>query len=248
MIANKEEIAKLPYKGLEEGAYLVGSGNTSAALAIGLCGALWGSIMITSGFTIKWPHPSYVAPVAKVTSNSKKALKPLIGNVNNVEVFKTPQFYKLAMLFYGMSGSGIALFSVAKPLMGEVFMNTLPSIVTPSFTSTYVMFLSIGNLIGRILWALFLDKYGGRLTFNIFTMASIPLYGSIPFLINWLIHSHSSIPLYLFLGSTFLFITMVGGTFALLPAYEAELYGAKFAGPIHNRVFLGLSVSSFTVP
>lgn len=35
------------------------------------------------------------------------------------------------MVFYGMSGAGIALFSVAKPLMGEVFMNTLPNIVTP---------------------------------------------------------------------------------------------------------------------
>lgn len=87
VIANKEEIAKLPYKGLEEGAYIVGSGNTAAALAIGLSGLLWGSIMITSGFTIKWPHPSYVAPVANINTASKKAIKPLIGNVNNVEVF-----------------------------------------------------------------------------------------------------------------------------------------------------------------
>lgn len=110
------------------------------------------------------------------------------------------------------------------------------------------MFLSIGNLIGRILWALFLDKYGGKLTFNIFTITSVPLYASIPFLINWLIQSHSSIPLYIFLGSTFMFITMVGGTFALLPAFEAELYGSKYAATIHNRVFLGLSISSFTVP
>jgi hypothetical protein len=36
-----------------------------------------------------------------------------------------------------------------------------------------------------------------------------------------------SLPIYGFIGSSVLCISMMGGTYALLPAYEADLYGNK---------------------
>ncbi len=54
---------------------------------------------------------------------------------------------------------------MAKPLMGEVFSSQFPQMVTPHFASNYVMMLSLGNLLGRLGWALFSDKFGRKLTF-----------------------------------------------------------------------------------
>ncbi len=41
---------------------------------------------------------------------------------------------------------------------------------------------------------------------------------------------------------------MLGGTFALLPAYEADLFGQKYVGNIHGKILLALSVSALGGP
>lgn len=51
---------------------------------------------------------------------------------------KTPQFYGLATTFFCVACGGMGLFSVAKPMMGEVFSSTLPTLVTAGFASLYV--------------------------------------------------------------------------------------------------------------
>ena len=40
----------------------------------------------------------------------------------------------------------------------------------------------------------------------------------------------------------------MGGTFAVLPAYEADLYGPKYVGPIHGRFLLAATVSTTLGP
>jgi hypothetical protein len=61
----------------------------------------------------------------------------------------------------------------------------------------------------------------------IFTLASVPLYMSIPSFISMVVENGQSLPIYGFIGSSVLCISMMGGTYAILPAYEADLYGAK---------------------
>ncbi len=51
---------------------------------------------------------------------------------------RTPQFLALALTNFCVGCCGFGLFSVAKPMMGEVFSSTLPSIVTAGFASAYV--------------------------------------------------------------------------------------------------------------
>lgn len=41
---------------------------------------------------------------------------------------------------------------------------------------------------------------------------------------------------------------MLGGTFALLPAYEADIFGSKYVGNIHGKVLLSLSMSAIGGP
>ncbi|CAN0488257.1 unnamed protein product, partial [Scytosiphon promiscuus] len=60
------------------------------------------------------------------------------NNVNPTVAMKTPQFYALSTTFFCVACGGIGLFSVAKPMMGEVFSSTLPTLVTAGFASLYV--------------------------------------------------------------------------------------------------------------
>lgn len=60
------------------------------------------------------------------------------NNVNPTMALKTPQFYALSTTFFCVACGGIGLFSVAKPMMGEVFSSTLPTLVTAGFASLYV--------------------------------------------------------------------------------------------------------------
>lgn len=39
-------------------------------------------------------------------------------------------------------------------------------------------------------------------------------------------------------------VSMMGGVFAILPAYEADLFGTKFVGAIHGRMLLFSSAAA----
>merc|ERR1711962_399538 len=83
-------------------------------------------------------------------------------------------------------------------------------------------------------------------------LGPIPIFGCLPFLINECVLNPSGplAPLYLaaFCGSTVAAITILGGTFAVLPTYEADLYGPKYVGAIHGRFLLAATVSTILGP
>lgn len=241
VIANAADIAKLPYD-LAEGIYIVGSGSTGSASALAICGLGYLSIMLGSAFWIKRPSPKTVLPPAPASSSCSD------GNVNADTLLRTPQFALLSTSFFCISCGGMGLFSVAKPMMSEVFSGTLPGVVTASFASAYVMMLSGANLSGRLGWSAFSDLFGRRSTFHIFTIGSIPLYLSIPYFVSQVIETQSELPLYAFVGASFLAITCMGGTYALLPAYEADLFGSKYIGAIHGRFLLASTAAALIGP
>jgi hypothetical protein len=97
---------------------------------------------------------------------------------------------------------------------------------------------------GRLGWAAISDQIGRRNTFFIFTLGSVPLYLALPTIVDSVVSSSSAVPLYAFCGVTMAAISGMGGVFALLPAYEADLFGTKFVGAIHGRMLLFSSVAS----
>ena len=91
------------------------------------------------------------------------------------------------------------------------------------------------------------DVIGRRSTFVLFTLGSIPLYLALPSLVTAAATTGST-PLYVFIGCTAGAISFMGGTFALLPAYEADLFGSKYVGAIHGRMLLYSSVAALAGP
>ena len=146
----------------------------------------------------------------------------------------------------------MGIMAVAKPMIQSVFADSMPALVTTSFASAYLMSLAMGNLGGRLGWAAISDKIGRRNTFHIYTLGAVPLFGALPFLIDQCV-SNPSGPMaqfYLtaFCASTVAAISILGGTFAVLPAYEADLYGPKYVGPIHGRFLLAATASTIVGP
>ena len=94
------------------------------------------------------------------------------------------------------------------------------------------------------MWAAVSDAIGRRNTFFIFTLATAPIYFSLPTLVETTLASGTALPLYAFCASSALVISIMGGTFAIMPAYEADLFGTKNVGPIHGRMLLYSSVAA----
>eukprot|EP00993_Chasmostoma_nieuportense_P006232 NODE_684_length_1951_cov_34.514254_g635_i0.p1 GENE.NODE_684_length_1951_cov_34.514254_g635_i0~~NODE_684_length_1951_cov_34.514254_g635_i0.p1 ORF type:complete len:607 (+),score=151.82 NODE_684_length_1951_cov_34.514254_g635_i0:54-1823(+) len=244
VIANGHDLAALPYT-LPEGVYVVGSGSTGSVAALGVCGFGYFVIMMASAFAIRRPSPSYL-PQGYTSPAGSDGLPQ--RNVTVDAVMKTPQFYLLASTFFCVATGGMGLFSVAKPMMSEVFSGSLPTLVTASFGTGYLLMLTGANLSGRLGWAAFSDRFGRRTSFQIFTLGSIPLYLLVPYCVSSVVSNPSAVPLSIFMVSTVTAITCMGGTYAILPAYESDLFGAKYVGAIHGRMLLASTAAALVGP
>jgi MFS family permease len=101
---------------------------------------------------------------------------------------------------------------------------------------------------GRLGWATVSDYIGRRPTFYLFTFMSAPLYFSLPYFISSVVEHGSALPLYAFIGSTVACISFMGGTYAILPPYEADLYGAKNVGSIHGVMMAYSALAALVGP
>lgn len=246
--ATNAELAKLPYD-LAEGYYVVGSGNTGVGSSLMAIGGIYAATIMASSLMIRKPAAGYIpagwTPPASAAGGVEQ-------NVNTNMAMKTPQFWLLFSTSTLLATGGMGLISVAKPMIGDIFTKALPHLVTASFASAYLMAMASGNLGGRIGWAGLSDKIGRRNIFHMFTIGSVPLFLSLPYCINQVVTNPDSAmaPLYLgiFCASTVASISVLGGTFAVLPAYEADLYGPKYVQAIHGRFLIAATVSTIAGP
>ena len=72
------------------------------------------------------------------------------NNVHIDQALKTPQFYFLWIVLCFNVTAGIGVIGVAKTMMIEIFTPSLPAIVTAGFAGTYVLMISVFNMVGRI--------------------------------------------------------------------------------------------------
>jgi hypothetical protein len=164
------------------------------------------------------------------------------------EALKTPQFYLLWIVLCFNVTAGIGVLGVARTMMDEIFGTTLPEIVDAGFAATYVLMLSLFNMLGRFFWASASDYLGRQRTYSIFFLLGIALYLSIPYWARRVSTSPDVVWLILFYTVTMLIFTMYGGGFATIPAYLADLFGARFVGGIHGRLLTAWSVAGALGP
>jgi MFS family permease len=144
--------------------------------------------------------------------------------------------------------AGIGVLGVAKTMMSEIFGTTLPGIVDGAFAATYVVMISVFNMVGRFLWASTSDYIGRRNTYWIFFALGIVLYLSIPYCAQQVSVQPAVVWLVYFYAATMIIFTMYGGGFATIPAYLADMFGTKYVGGIHGRLLTAWSTAGVLGP
>jgi MFS family permease len=167
-----------------------------------------------------WNPPEKVSKQKSVTRNA---------------ALRTPQFYLLwTMLFINVT-AGIGILAQASPIVQDLFQQT------PAEAATFVLLLSIFNLIGRFFWASSSDYIGRRNTYTTFFAVQVVLFLLIPGIAgrgDWLY----------FQASLFVVVSMYGGGFATIPAFLADIFGPDNVGAIHGAVLTAWSAAAIAGP
>jgi MFS family permease len=167
-----------------------------------------------------WSPPEKVASQKSVTRNA---------------ALRTPQFYLLWGILFINVTAGIGILAQASPLVQDIFGKS------PVEAATFVLLLSIFNLIGRFFWASSSDYLGRRNTYTTFFAVQTVLFLLIPSLAGrgeW----------GLFQASLFVVVSMYGGGFATIPAFLADLFGQENVGAIHGAVLTAWSAAAIAGP
>ena len=232
----------------QEGAYLVGTGTVGAAQTFFTLGAVYFLVMMIAAFSYRIPPEGWLP--AGWTPPEEGETKKMITqhHVDINEALRTPQFYQLWIVLCFNVTAGIGVLAVAKTMMTEIFGTTLPGVVDLKFAATYVLMISLFNMVGRFFWASASDYLGRKNTYMIFFGLGILLYCSIPFFAQKVSADPAVVWLVGFYAATMLIFTMYGGGFATIPAYLADIFGTRFVGGIHGRLLTAWSTAGVLGP
>ena len=271
-----QNIGNKSSEALQEGLYLVGSGNTGTAMTFATLGALYFITMNLGAFGYRLPPKDYesyimskakgemVSPVKDIPKIGKESEDVSVsayhqrGSVSIKSALKTPQFYQLWTVLFCNVTAGIGVIGVAKTMMRDIFGGSLPDIVDAKFAATYVLMISAFNMVGRFGWASLSDQFGKRIfkddwsgrkfTYTCFFTLGIPLYASIPYIAHQFSIDPVTQYLVMFYATTMMIFTMYGGGFATIPAYLADNYGKAEVGGIHGCLLTAWSAAGLVGP
>ena len=232
----------------DPGVYIVGTGSSGAAQTFLFLGIIYFIIMTIAAFSYRVPAEGWVPKGWTPPKDSNKTRLITKNHVHIDQALKTPQFYFLWIVLCFNVTAGIGVIGVAKTMMIEIFSSTLPAIVTAGFAGTYVLMISVFNMVGRIFWASMSDFIGRKTTYFIFFSLGILLYLSIPYSAKAVSIDPVVTYLLMFYAASMIIFTMYGGGFATIPAYLADIFGTRYVGGIHGRLLTAWSTAGVLGP
>lgn len=248
VVVGANEVAKMVVPG-PEGVYAVGTGSVGVAQTFLVLGIGYFIVMMIAAFSYRIPAKDWQPEGWTPPDESESSKKMMTHNdVDIDQALKTPQFYQLWIVLCFNVTAGIGVIGVAKTMMSEIFGTTLPNIVDGAFAATYVLMISVFNMVGRFIWASSSDYLGRRNTYWIFFAVGILLYLSIPFAAKQVSANPAVMWLVIFYAATMVIFTFYGGGFATIPAYLADIFGTRYVGGIHGRLLTAWSTAGVLGP
>lgn len=239
VIATAEQAAALPGGG-EAGVYVIGTGNTGAASTFMTLGIIYFCVMMFAAFQYRVPKEGW-KPEGWEPAPAKGGMVTT-NNVHIDQAIKTPQFWLLWIVLCFNVTAGIGVIGVAKTMINEIFGDLV--LVTAAFAGTYVLMISVFNMVGRFFWASTSDFIGRKNTYHCFFIIGTILYLAIPSFAS----SGGATALIGFYIATMIIFTMYGGGFATIPAYLADMFGTLHVGGIHGRLLTAWSTAGVLGP
>ena len=84
-----------------------------------------------------------------------------------------------------------------------------------------------GNKVGAGFWSTISDFIGSRKSLILMHFICSPAIFALPMCTSLAIENESTLPVLLSVGASAIAVTSLGGVMAIMPAYCAELFGAK---------------------
>lgn len=248
VVATAKQAAALPGGG-EAGVYVVGSGSTGAASVFMTLGIIYFFVMMIAAFSYRVPPKDWKPEGWSPSTDSDSSGMITSHNVHIDEALKTPQFWQLWVMLCFNVTAGIGVIGVAKTMITEIYGANQAIIVAGAFATTYVLMISVFNMLGRFFWASTSDFIGRKNTYHCFFILGTILYLTIPFFaMEGSADPSTWIYLVGFYGATMVIFTMYGGGFATIPAYLADIFGTMHVGGIHGRLLTAWSTAGVLGP
>jgi len=225
-------------------------GVPKAMMAMGIiyflvmCAGAFGFRVSPSGW-----RPAGWTPAASQQTNAMITQR----HVHLRTAWRTPQFWLIWSVLFLNVTAGIAVISMASPMLQEVFgarllgaesvttITTAQRMAIVAAAAGLVGLISLFNSLGRIFWASLSDKLGRKNTYYAFFILGIILYCLLP---TW---GHLGVPA-LFVLSICIILSMYGGGFATVPAYLADIFGTQMVGAIHGALITAWSAAGIVGP
>jgi len=198
-----------------------------------ILGAIYFVIMFSAAQYLANPPQGYMPErFSDAIASGKKKIKEDLVNITRNEAVRTPRFYGLWIMLFINVTCGIAIISVASPLLQEVIG------ISALAAASAVGLMGIFNGAGRIVWASVSDYLTRPVVFILFFITQILAF--------YLLTTVTSILVFQVL--LYYIMTCYGGAFASVPAYIGDIFGTKELGAIHGYILTAWALAGLAGP
>lgn len=198
-----------------------------------ILGSIYFVVMFSAAQYLANPPEGYMPErFSQAIATGKKTLKEDLVNITRNEAVKTSRFYGLWIMLFINVTCGIAIISVASPLLQEVIG------ISALAAASAVGLMGIFNGAGRIAWASISDYLSRPVVFILFFVTQIIAF--------YLLTTVTSILLFQIL--LYYIMTCYGGAFASIPAYIGDIFGTKELGAIHGYILTAWALAGLAGP
>ncbi len=198
-----------------------------------ILGAIYFVVMLASAQYLSTPPEGYMPEhFSKAIATGKKKVKEDLASLTREEAIKTGRFYGLWIMLFINVTCGIAIISVASPLLQEVVG------ISALAAASAVGLMGIFNGTGRIVWASVSDYLTRPIVFVLFFVTQIIAF--------YLLTTVTSI--FLFQVLVYYIMMCYGGAFASIPAYIGDIFGTKQLGAIHGYILTAWALAGLVGP
>jgi MFS transporter, OFA family, oxalate/formate antiporter len=198
-----------------------------------ICGAVYFVVMMCAAQYLAPPPKGFVpAGWDPNSAATKKKIRVDLAQLTANQSLGTKRFYFMWLMLGINITCGIALISVASPMMQAMLkMSALEA-------GAVVGLIGVFNGLGRIFWASMSDYLGRPATYIVFFVIQIAAFAVLPSITHVL----------LFQVVLYTIMTCYGGGFATVPAFLGDLFGTKQLGAIHGYTLTAWSVAGIVGP
>lgn len=234
--------------------YYSSDGGTGVAMTLITMGIIYAVVMACGAIGFRVPPSGWRPKGWQPSQDSKSNAMITKGHVHLNRAWKTKQFWLIwGVLFLNVT-AGIAVISMASPMLQDVFGGALVGIedtqaglteaqkaAVVAAAAGLVGLISLFNSVGRLFWASLSDKIGRKNTYYCFFVIGIVMYSLLP---TWGQLGMAG----MFFISICIILSMYGGGFATVPAYLADIFGTQMVGAIHGRLLTAWTAAGLIGP